>query len=200
MIAGRRHRRGGRPAHPRRGPPRHPRAERRRNAADGPVGSAELGGFHRGLGDRREGRALLDPGGAQSAARAGSPRPGGLERRGRERIAALGRLRRRQAHALADGQIRQWGRQAEGARHPLPGDRAAADHRRDRGRRRRLQRLRQGGGSRPRGVPGPVRRAAAAPQFGDHLVAVLDDPQYATGVAFGLKGDTGITVLEGEAA
>jgi NAD(P)-dependent dehydrogenase (short-subunit alcohol dehydrogenase family) len=37
-------------------------------------------------------------------------------------------------------------------------------------------------------------------QFGDHLVAVLDDPQYATGFAFGLKGDTGITVLEGEAA
>jgi len=37
-------------------------------------------------------------------------------------------------------------------------------------------------------------------QFGDHLVAVLEDPQYATAVAFGLKGDTGITVLEGEAA
>jgi NAD(P)-dependent dehydrogenase (short-subunit alcohol dehydrogenase family) len=37
-------------------------------------------------------------------------------------------------------------------------------------------------------------------QFGDHLVAVLDDPQYAAGVAFGLKGDTGITVLEGDAA
>jgi NAD(P)-dependent dehydrogenase (short-subunit alcohol dehydrogenase family) len=37
-------------------------------------------------------------------------------------------------------------------------------------------------------------------QFGDHLVAVLDDPQYATGIAFGLKGDSGITVLEGEAA
>lgn len=36
--------------------------------------------------------------------------------------------------------------------------------------------------------------------FGDYLVAVLDDPQYAKGVAFGLKGDTGITVLEGEAA
>jgi NAD(P)-dependent dehydrogenase (short-subunit alcohol dehydrogenase family) len=42
------------------------------------------------------------------------------------------------------------------------------------------------------GAPMPPR------QFGDHLVAVLDDPQYATGVAFGLKGDTGITVLEGE--
>jgi NAD(P)-dependent dehydrogenase (short-subunit alcohol dehydrogenase family) len=37
-------------------------------------------------------------------------------------------------------------------------------------------------------------------RFGDHLVAVLDDPRYATGLAFGLRGDTGITVLEGEAA
>ena len=44
------------------------------------------------------------------------------------------------------------------------------------------------------GAPLPPR------QFGDHLVAVLDDPQYATAVAFGLKGDTGITILEGEAA
>ena len=44
------------------------------------------------------------------------------------------------------------------------------------------------------GAPMPPR------QFGDHLVAVLDDPQYATGFAFGLKGDTGITVIEGEAA
>jgi NAD(P)-dependent dehydrogenase (short-subunit alcohol dehydrogenase family) len=43
------------------------------------------------------------------------------------------------------------------------------------------------------GAPLPPR------QFGEHLVAVLDDPRYATGVAFGLKGDTGITVLEGEA-
>jgi NAD(P)-dependent dehydrogenase (short-subunit alcohol dehydrogenase family) len=44
------------------------------------------------------------------------------------------------------------------------------------------------------GAPLPPR------QFGDHVVAVLDDPQYATGVAFGLKGDTGITILEGAAA
>jgi NAD(P)-dependent dehydrogenase (short-subunit alcohol dehydrogenase family) len=43
------------------------------------------------------------------------------------------------------------------------------------------------------GAPMPPR------QFGDHLVAVLDDPQYATGLAFGLKGDAGITVLEGDA-
>src|ERR1700722_19852955 len=44
------------------------------------------------------------------------------------------------------------------------------------------------------GAPMPPR------QFGDHLVAVLENPQYATGIAFGLKGDTGITVLEGDAA
>jgi NAD(P)-dependent dehydrogenase (short-subunit alcohol dehydrogenase family) len=37
-------------------------------------------------------------------------------------------------------------------------------------------------------------------QFGDYVAAVLDDPQYATGLAFGLKGDAGITVLEGEPA
>ena len=44
------------------------------------------------------------------------------------------------------------------------------------------------------GAPLPPR------QFGDHVVAVLEDPQYAAGVAFGLKGDTGITILEGEAS
>jgi NAD(P)-dependent dehydrogenase (short-subunit alcohol dehydrogenase family) len=44
------------------------------------------------------------------------------------------------------------------------------------------------------GAPLPPR------QFGDHVVALLEDPQYSKGIAFGLKGDTGITVLEGEAA
>jgi NAD(P)-dependent dehydrogenase (short-subunit alcohol dehydrogenase family) len=44
------------------------------------------------------------------------------------------------------------------------------------------------------GAPMPPRK------YGDHVVAVLDDPQYATGLAFAMKGDTGITVLEGEAA
>jgi NAD(P)-dependent dehydrogenase (short-subunit alcohol dehydrogenase family) len=44
------------------------------------------------------------------------------------------------------------------------------------------------------GAPMPPR------QYGNHLVAVLDDPQYAKGFALGLKGDTGITILEGEAA
>ena len=44
------------------------------------------------------------------------------------------------------------------------------------------------------GAPMPPR------QFGDHLVAVLEDPRYAAGFAFGLKGDTGITILEEAAA
>jgi NAD(P)-dependent dehydrogenase (short-subunit alcohol dehydrogenase family) len=44
------------------------------------------------------------------------------------------------------------------------------------------------------GEPMPPRK------FGDHVVALLENPQYSTGVAFGLKGDTGITVLEEDAA
>jgi NAD(P)-dependent dehydrogenase (short-subunit alcohol dehydrogenase family) len=36
--------------------------------------------------------------------------------------------------------------------------------------------------------------------FGEHVVSVLEDPKYAEGLAFGLKGDTGVTVLEGAAA
>jgi NAD(P)-dependent dehydrogenase (short-subunit alcohol dehydrogenase family) len=44
------------------------------------------------------------------------------------------------------------------------------------------------------GSPMPPR------QFGDHVVSLLTEQQYADAVAFGLKGDTGITVLEGEAA
>ena len=66
----------------------------------------------------------------------GRPRPGGVERRGRERLADVGRLCGRQAHALDHGQIRQRRLRGEGPRHPLPGDRAAADHWRNRGRRR----------------------------------------------------------------
>jgi NAD(P)-dependent dehydrogenase (short-subunit alcohol dehydrogenase family) len=36
--------------------------------------------------------------------------------------------------------------------------------------------------------------------FGEKIVSVLGDPKYAEGLAFGLKGDTGITMIEGEAA
>jgi hypothetical protein len=44
------------------------------------------------------------------------------------------------------------------------------------------------------GAPLPPR------EFGEKVVSLLDDPKYSEGIAFGLKGDTGITVLEGEAA
>jgi NAD(P)-dependent dehydrogenase (short-subunit alcohol dehydrogenase family) len=44
------------------------------------------------------------------------------------------------------------------------------------------------------GAPMPPR------DFGEKVVSVLDDPKYAEGVAFGLKGDTGITVIEGASA
>ncbi|MGA2891372.1 MAG: SDR family NAD(P)-dependent oxidoreductase [Xanthobacteraceae bacterium] len=44
------------------------------------------------------------------------------------------------------------------------------------------------------GAPLPPRA------FGERVVSLLDDPQYAEGLAFGLKGDTGITILEGAAA
>ncbi|GAA0717360.1 SDR family oxidoreductase [Dokdonella soli] len=40
------------------------------------------------------------------------------------------------------------------------------------------------------GAPMPPR------QFGENVVSVLDDPQHAEGFAFGLKGDTGVTLLE----
>jgi NAD(P)-dependent dehydrogenase (short-subunit alcohol dehydrogenase family) len=36
--------------------------------------------------------------------------------------------------------------------------------------------------------------------FGEKVVSLVDDPKYAEGVAFGLKGDTGITVLDEGAA
>lgn len=44
------------------------------------------------------------------------------------------------------------------------------------------------------GAPMPPR------EFGEKIVCLLNDPKYAEGTAFGLKGDTGITMLEGEAA
>jgi hypothetical protein len=37
-------------------------------------------------------------------------------------------------------------------------------------------------------------------EFGEKVVSVLDDPKYAEGFAFGLRGDTGVTMLEGAAA
>lgn len=43
------------------------------------------------------------------------------------------------------------------------------------------------------GAPLPPRR------FGEHVVQILTDPQYDAALALGLKGDTGITVLEAAA-
>ena len=44
------------------------------------------------------------------------------------------------------------------------------------------------------GAPMPPRL------FGDHAVSLLTDPRYSDGLAFGVKGDTGITRLDGVAA
>src|SRR5579862_3544522 len=44
------------------------------------------------------------------------------------------------------------------------------------------------------GAPMPPR------DFGEKVISVLEDPKYADGVVFGLKGDTGVTMIEGAAA
>jgi NAD(P)-dependent dehydrogenase (short-subunit alcohol dehydrogenase family) len=44
------------------------------------------------------------------------------------------------------------------------------------------------------GAPMPPRA------FGDRVVSVLEDPQYAEGIVFGLNGDAGVTVMEGATA
>jgi NAD(P)-dependent dehydrogenase (short-subunit alcohol dehydrogenase family) len=44
------------------------------------------------------------------------------------------------------------------------------------------------------GAPMPPR------EFGEKVISVLNDPKYAEGFAFGLKGDTGVTMLEEAAA
>jgi NAD(P)-dependent dehydrogenase (short-subunit alcohol dehydrogenase family) len=44
------------------------------------------------------------------------------------------------------------------------------------------------------GAPMPPR------EFGEMVVSLLEDRKYADGLAFGFKGDTGVTILEGAAA
>jgi NAD(P)-dependent dehydrogenase (short-subunit alcohol dehydrogenase family) len=44
------------------------------------------------------------------------------------------------------------------------------------------------------GAPMPPR------EFGEKVISVLEEAKYANGVVFGLKGDTGITMIEGAAA
>jgi hypothetical protein len=36
--------------------------------------------------------------------------------------------------------------------------------------------------------------------FGDRVISVLEEPQFADGIVFGLNGDAGVTVMEGETA
>ena len=36
--------------------------------------------------------------------------------------------------------------------------------------------------------------------FGDRVISVLEDPKFADGIVFGLNGDDGVTVMEGDAA
>jgi hypothetical protein len=43
------------------------------------------------------------------------------------------------------------------------------------------------------GAPMPLR------EFGEKVVSALNDPKYAAGFAFGLKGGTGVTMLEAAA-
>jgi hypothetical protein len=38
--------------------------------------------------------------------------------------------------------------------------------------------------------------ALSSARVGEHVASILTDPQYEQGVAFGLKGDTGITILD----
>jgi hypothetical protein len=44
----------------------------------------------------------------------------------------------------------------------------------------------------------PHRAASLTPphKVGDNVVSILTDPRYATGVAFGMKGDLGIVSLD----
>jgi NAD(P)-dependent dehydrogenase (short-subunit alcohol dehydrogenase family) len=156
--------------------------------------------FTRALGAGRQGRALLASGGAQPAAQAGKPGPRGIERRGRKRIADVGRLWRRQPHARVHGQIRQRRLGEEAPRDPLPGDRASAD-----GPRHRVGDAGASAYAHAMGMkPGEFVARFGAPmrprEFGEKVVSVLDDPKYAEGLAFGLKGDTGVTMLEAAAA
>ncbi len=44
------------------------------------------------------------------------------------------------------------------------------------------------------GAPMPPRK------FGDLVISILKDPQYADGIVFGLNGDAGVTIMEGTAA
>ena len=62
-----------------------------------------LGGFHRGVGHRRQGGPLLDASGVEDPAGARQPHSRRLQRRGAEWLAALWRICRRQAYVVDHG-------------------------------------------------------------------------------------------------
>jgi hypothetical protein len=139
----------------------------------------------------------LAAGRAEPAAQAREPRAGGVERRGRERIADVGRLWRRQRmlwfmarYANRVSEQRELGicfqtilpRQmvlGTGIGNTAAG---AYAHALDIEPEAFVARF---------GAPMPPR------VFGENVVAVLDDPAHAEGFAFGLTGDTGVTMIEG---
>ena len=143
--------------------------------------------------------AQLAAGGAQPAAQAGKPGSRRIERRGGKRIADVGRLWRRQADALVHGQVRQrrLGEEAPWIRFQaiVPRQMVLGTGVGDAGASAYTYAM----GMKPEefvacfGAPMPPR------EFGDKVFSVLNDPKYAEGFAFGLKGDTGVTMLEAAA-
>ena len=76
---------------------------------------------------------------------------------------------------------------------------AAADGGRRRGGRGGRPRLRPRPGRAARGDPGRLS-VHDARAYGEHVARILTDPQYDRAAALGVRGDTGITILEEKAA
>ena len=137
-------------------------------------------------------------GGAQPAAQAGKPGPRGIQRRGRKRIADVGRLWRAKRmlwfmakYANGVSEKRRLGIRFQaivpqqmvlGTGVGDAGDNAYADAM----------------GMKPEEFVARFGAPMSPREFGEKVVSVLDDPKYAKGFAFGLKGDTGVTTLEAE--
>jgi NAD(P)-dependent dehydrogenase (short-subunit alcohol dehydrogenase family) len=127
----------------------------------------------------------------------GKPGPRGIERGGRKQIADVGRLWRREAHALVHGQYangvsdkRRLGIRFQAI---VPQQMVLSTGVSDAGANAYARAM----GMKPEerfGAPMPPR------EFGEKVVSVLDDSKYAEGLAFGPKGDTGVTMLEAAAA
>src|SRR5262249_52446287 len=136
------------------------RAVERSCARDGADPQADVGRVLGRVELGREGELSLGATGASAAAGARQPRRDHVERRGDRGLAAVGRLRRCEADAVAARRLRERGERRARPRHPFPGDFAAPDHRRHEPRPRRGRRLRERQGDHDRAVPGPVRKAA----------------------------------------